>query len=97
MQEHKTDRVAEVMENPLLRVFGILFNPTSMLVALYLSSIGWSKVMWLQRIFNIFGRGVLAKRKDGMTLLLPYYGRLALPSFANQCAMLGNSPPSGRP
>jgi hypothetical protein len=65
------------MENPLLRVFGILFNPTSMLVALYLSSIGWSKVMWLQRIFSLFGRGVLAKRKNGITLLSASHTRRA--------------------
>ena len=65
-KEYKEDRIAEVIENPLFRVFGILFNPTSMLVALYLSSIGWSKVLWLQRILKIFGRGTLVKdRKEG--------------------------------
>ena len=61
-KEYKEDKVAEVIENPLFRVFGILFNPTSMLVALYLSSIGWSKVLWLQRIFRLFGRGTLVKK-----------------------------------
>jgi hypothetical protein len=66
-KEYKEDRVAEVMESPFLKIFGFLFNPTSMLVVLYLSSIGWSQVMWLQRIFKLFGRGVLAKRRKADT------------------------------
>ena len=51
-KEYKEDKVAKVIDSPVLKVFGLLFNPSTMVLILYLSSIGWSKVMWLQRIFK---------------------------------------------
>ena len=63
-KEYKEDKVAKVIDSPVLKVFGLLFNPSTMVLILYLSSIGWSKVMWLQRIFKIFGKGVLAKKNN---------------------------------
>jgi hypothetical protein len=65
-KESKQDRVAEVMDSPFLKVFGVLFNPTTLVLALYFSSIGWSQVLWLQKILKVFGKGSLAgKNKDG--------------------------------
>lgn len=61
-QEAKEDKVVEIMDSPALKVVGILFNPSTLVLALYLSSIGWSKVLWLQKFLSVFGRGTLVKR-----------------------------------
>jgi predicted SprT family Zn-dependent metalloprotease len=53
-----------LVENPIWKVFGILFNPTTLLFALYFSGIAWNKVLWLQNILRIFGKGELTKTKD---------------------------------
>ena len=52
-----------LVESPLMKVFGILFNPTTLLIAMYLSGIAWSKVLWLQRFLSIFGKGALKSKE----------------------------------
>ena len=62
-KEYKEDRVANTLDSPVVKFLGVLLNPTSMLLILYLSSIGWSRVLWLQRFLSIFGRGVLVNKE----------------------------------
>ena len=63
-KETKEDVVADVMDSPVSKIFEIALNPTTLLLALYLSSIGWSQVLWLQKFLNLFGKGALAKKKN---------------------------------
>ena len=56
-KENKEDKVLDVLDSPVLKLFGVLLNPTTLLLALYFSSIGWSQVLWLQKILNVFGKG----------------------------------------
>ena len=52
-----------LIENPVLKVLGLVFNPTTLLFAMYFSGVAWSKVQWLQRILRIFGKGTLTPPK----------------------------------
>ena len=52
-----------LVENPIMKVFGLLFNPTTLLFAMYFSGIAWSKVLWLQRFLSIFGKGALKSKE----------------------------------
>ena len=62
-KEEKENKVMDAISStPVMNVFGILFNPTSLLLVLYFSSIGWSQVLWLQKFLSLFGRGTLAKK-----------------------------------
>jgi len=57
--------IEKAVDSPLSKVLEVCFNPTTLLLAVYLSSIGWSKVTWLQQILKIFGKGTLVKKNDG--------------------------------
>ena len=50
-EEEKEDKMIEIVDSPVLKVLSILLNPSTMVLALYLSSVGWSKVLWLQKVF----------------------------------------------
>lgn len=60
--DDKEEFALKVVDSPALKILGFLLNPSTMVLALYLSSIGWSKVLWLQKIFSFFGKGVLVKK-----------------------------------
>ncbi len=62
-EEEKEDKMIEIVDSPALKVLSVLLNPSTMVLALYLSSVGWSKVLWLQKFFKIFGKGTLVKKK----------------------------------
>ena len=62
-KEEKEDKMIEIVDSPALKVLSVLLNPSTMVLALYLSSVGWSKVLWLQKFFKIFGKGTLVKKK----------------------------------
>lgn len=62
-EEEKEDKMIEIVDSPALKVLSVLLNPSTMVLALYLSSVGWSKVLWLQKFFRIFGKGTLVKKK----------------------------------
>ena len=55
--ERKEEIADKVMDSPIANIFTILFNPTSLVLALYFSSIAWSKVSWMQRLLTMVGRG----------------------------------------
>jgi hypothetical protein len=61
-EEEKEDRMFQLVESPALKVISILLNPSTMVLVLYLTSVGWSKVLWLQKFFKIFGKGTLVKK-----------------------------------
>jgi hypothetical protein len=69
-KESKQDRVADLLESPLTKVFTFVLNPVTLCFALYFTSIAWSQVSWLQRVLAIFNKGALAKKTDG-TLVTP--------------------------
>lgn len=54
-----------LVQNPIFKLLGILLNPSVLLFAFYFSGIAWSKVLWMQKILKLFGRGTLVKPKDG--------------------------------
>jgi len=59
-----SNRVVNIVtDSPLFKVLGFVFNPTSLLLVMYFSSIGWNQVLWLQKFFKIFGRGTLSKKQ----------------------------------
>jgi hypothetical protein len=60
--DDKEEFALKVVDSPALKILGFLLNPSTMVLALYLSSIGWSKVLWLQKIFSFFGKGTLVKK-----------------------------------
>ena len=62
-EEEKEDKMIEIVDSPALKVLSVLLNPSTMVLALYLSSVGWSRVLWLQKFFKIFGKGTLVKKK----------------------------------
>jgi hypothetical protein len=62
-EEEKEDKMIEIVDSPALKVLSVLLNPSTMVLALYLSSVGWSKVLWVQKFFKIFGKGTLVKRE----------------------------------
>lgn len=66
-KEVQDDKVSRVMDSPALKVVEILLNPLTLCLALYVSSIGWNRVLWLQKILKIFGKGTLANKKDSKT------------------------------
>ena len=47
-KETKESVLEKVIDSPVTSVLGFLFNPTTLLLGLYVSSIGWNKVLWLQ-------------------------------------------------
>ncbi len=56
-REHKVDSIAQIVDNPVLKVFTGLLNPATMMIAIYLSSFGWAslfKIRWIQRLFGRF-------------------------------------------
>ena len=61
-EEEKEDRMFQLVESPALKVISVLLNPSTMVLVLYLTSVGWSKVIWLQKFFKIFGKGTLVKK-----------------------------------
>jgi hypothetical protein len=61
-EEEKEDRMFQLVESPALKVLSVLLNPSTMVLVLYLTSVGWSKVIWLQKFFKIFGKGTLVKK-----------------------------------
>ena len=54
-RERKEEVVEKVLDSPISAVFGILFNPTTMVLALYFSSIAWTKVKWINNLLKMFG------------------------------------------
>eukprot|EP01041_Mallomonas_annulata_P001370 gene1370-2643_t len=58
--EDQKNIIEKAIDSPFSKVLEICFNPTTLLLALYVSSVGWSKVLWFQRILKIFGKGALA-------------------------------------
>lgn len=66
-KESKEDVVADVMDSPVSKIFGIAFQPITLLLALYLSSMGWSRMIWLQKFLKIFGKGSLAAKSKSAT------------------------------
>ena len=44
-KETNEDLIAKAQESPLGKVFGIAMNPTTLLLALYVSGLGWSNVL----------------------------------------------------
>ena len=54
-RERKEEVVEKVLDSPISAVFGILFNPTTMVLALYFSSIAWTKVKWINNLLKVFG------------------------------------------
>lgn len=67
-QETKEDKVSIVLDSPIVKALQVCLNPTTLLLAIYLSSIGWSNVLWLQKILKIFGKGSLVS-KDGQPVI----------------------------
>jgi hypothetical protein len=63
-KENKEDVFETVIDSPLLNVIGILFNPLTLVLALYFSSVAWSNVLWFQQILKIFGKGKLVENKN---------------------------------
>ena len=64
--ERKEEIADKVMDSPISNIFTILFNPTSLVLALYFSSIAWSKVSWMQSLLKVFGRSdTVGKGKGG--------------------------------
>ena len=61
-EKDSNNKAFEVMDSPAMKFVGFLFNPSTLVLVLYLSSIGWSKVLWLQKFLSVFGRGTLVKR-----------------------------------
>lgn len=61
-KEQKEGIVERVIQSPVAGIVQVLFNPTTMLLALYLSSAGWSKMTWLQKFLKLFGKGTLATK-----------------------------------
>jgi len=55
-------RVSLALKGPVSNMIAIVLNPMSMVFALYLSSIAWSKATFTQKILAIFGRGSLVRR-----------------------------------
>lgn len=84
-KENKEDKVLDVLDSPVLKLFGVLLNPTTLLLALYFSSIGWSQVLWLQKILNIFGKGSLVKKEDGTIESAAAAALKALPFQTFEC------------
>jgi hypothetical protein len=70
VQENRMQRA--LVENPVLKVLGLLFNPTTLLFAMYFSGIAWSKVLWLQKLLSIFGKGSLKDAGTEPVKELPY-------------------------
>jgi len=70
-KEVKEDKVAKVMDSSVLKVFEVLFNPLSLCIALYASSVGWSQVLWIQKLLKVFGKGSLANGKAGSSKEAP--------------------------
>ena len=84
-KENKEDKVLDVLDSPVLKFFGVLLNPTTLLLALYFSSIGWSQVLWLQKILNVFGKGALVKKEDGTVESAAAAALKALPIQTFEC------------
>lgn len=84
-KENKEDKVSDVLDSPVLKFFGVLLNPTTLLLALYFSSIGWSQVLWLQKILNVFGKGALVKKEDGTIESAAAAALKALPFQTFEC------------
>ena len=66
-----------LVENPVLKVLGLVFNPTTLLFAMYFSGVAWSKVQWVQRILRIFGKGTLTPPKVIHLIFSTYIIRVA--------------------
>ena len=60
-----------VTDSPAYRLLGFVFNPTSLLLVMYFSSIGWNQVLWVQKFFKIFGRGTLSKKEGDKGYVTP--------------------------
>jgi hypothetical protein len=89
-KQNKEDKVLDVLDSPVLKLFGVLLNPTTLLLALYFSSIGWSQVLWLQKILNVFGKGSLVKREDGTIESAAAAALKALPFQTFECEVTRN-------
>ena len=48
-KETNEDLIAKAQESPLGKVFGIAMNPTTLLLALYVSGLGWSNILKMMR------------------------------------------------
>jgi len=88
-KETKEDKVINVMDSPVAKVVGVLLNPTTLLLALYFSSVGWSQVLWLQKILNVFGKGSLNKKADGTEETAAAAALAALPFQIFECESCG--------
>ena len=84
-KENKEDKVSDVLDSPVLKFFGVLLNPTTLLLALYFSSIGWSQVLWLQKILNVFGKGAIVMKEDGTVESAAAAALKALPFQTFEC------------
>jgi hypothetical protein len=47
-KEVKESVIEKAIDSPLSTVLAIIFNPAILVLAIYFSSVGWNKVLWLQ-------------------------------------------------
>lgn len=88
-KENKEDRVVNLLDSPVSRILGGLLNPVTMLLVLYFSSIGWSKVLWLQKVLKVFGKGSIVTKQDGSVESAAAAALKALPFQTFECEVSG--------
>ena len=58
----------KVIDSGFGKFIGMVLNPTTLLLGMYVATYGWSGVIWLQRFLKIFGMGTLAKNSKNKTV-----------------------------
>lgn len=61
-KEVEEDKLTRIMDKPFMKFFELLFSPITLCLLMYVATYGVAQVVWLQKIFKIFGMGTLAKK-----------------------------------
>ena len=94
-KEYKEEKLEKVMDSGVGKVMGILFSPTSMLLAMYVATnfASWTQKSWVQRFLSIFGKGSLARKADGTK---PVVVELPFQTFECEVCKMVMRPARGR-
>jgi hypothetical protein len=66
-KEVKEDKFAVVRDSPFAKGLSILFSPGLLCLAIYFSSFGWSKILWLGRKLNLVKKASPPKKTGSAT------------------------------
>jgi hypothetical protein len=94
-KEYKEEKIEKVMDSKIGQAMGILFSPTTLLLAMYVATnfASWTQKTWVQRLFSVFGRGGSSKNDKAIK---PKVEDLPFQTFECEVCKMEMRPARGR-